>query len=70
MKFPITIDDCDSCIIGTDGTRAVYCYDKLVALFEKKFGDYTEAVEWVQINIIGAYYGEENPIVVKLFENN
>jgi len=44
---------------------AAYDYNKLVEVNHKKLGmTLQEAEEWVQVNTMGAYVGENTPVVV------
>lgn len=62
-------DGCEDAIIG-EGQRCgsepvlVYDYDKLVKIFEKQGMRQDEAIEWVDFNILGAYIGEDTPIIL------
>jgi len=69
----VTIDDQSSAIIGAcfcwDGQsrveRFVYSGDKLIENFIENDGmSEEEALEWVEYNIEGAYWGPTTPIIV------
>lgn len=56
----------DAAILGVSHCgKVVYSYTKLVELF-KGVNDWTdeESVDWIQYNVVGAYLGEFNPIIV------
>lgn len=68
------IDGCDSAIIGhvDNPPRVVYSYDLLIDHFAQEFeGEVTDdaevydvAAEWVGFNILGAYVGEDGPLIL------
>ncbi len=64
---------CDEAIVGL-GHRCgcesvvVYDYDKLVDVFIQQGMDEEESIEWIDFNILGAWIGEDTPIV--LMENH
>lgn len=62
----VFIDGCDAAVVGIDSNeRACYSYDVLVDIFKSKNGlTDDEAMEWIDINIIGAYVGECSPIIL------
>jgi hypothetical protein len=44
---------------------AVYSYDKMVDVLTERDGmDYEDAVEYLDFNVLGAWVGEQTPIVV------
>jgi hypothetical protein len=44
---------------------AVYSYDKMVDVLMKRDGmDYEDATEYLDFNVIGAWVGEQTPIIV------
>jgi hypothetical protein len=61
-------DGCDEALLGI-GMRcgqkpvAVYSHDRLVEAFAQGM-TVEEATEWVQVNILGAWVGEQTPIIV------
>jgi|TARA_R100001460_G_scaffold90651_1_gene132353 hypothetical protein len=64
---------CDEAIVGL-GHRCgcesvvVYDYDKLVDVFIQQGMDEEESIEWIDYNILGAWIGEDTPII--LMENH
>ncbi len=63
---------CDDAIVGLGhrcgcDTVVVYDYDKLVDVFIQQGMKEDESVEWIDFNILGAWIGEDTPIV--LMEN-
>jgi len=64
---------CDEAIVGL-GHRCgcesvvVYDYDKLVDVFMQQGMDEEESIEWIDYNILGAWIGEDTPII--LMENH
>jgi len=64
---------CDEAIVGLGhrcgcDTVVVYDYDKLVDVFIQQGMDEEESIEWIDFNILGAWIGEDTPIV--LMENH
>mgnify|MGYP003120561191 CR=1 FL=1 len=64
---------CDDAIVGLGhrcgcDTVVVYDYDKLVDVFVQQGMKEDESVEWIDFNILGAWIGEDTPIV--LMENH
>jgi hypothetical protein len=46
------------------GRMSFYDYDKMVQAFvDQEEMTYEEATEWVDFNIVGAYVGENTPLV-------
>lgn len=65
----ITWDGCDSAIVGVVvrcGMPSVVCYefDKLVEHFMSQGLTEEESIEWIDFNILGAYVGEETPMLL------
>ena len=63
---------CDDAIVGLGhrcgcDTVVVYDYDKLVDVFIQQGMKEDESIEWIDFNILGAWIGEDTPIV--LIEN-
>jgi len=61
----ILFDGCDAALvaIGCQHSKpvlAVYDYDLLVEVY----GGDTDAVEWVEFNIVCAWYGEHTPVIL------
>lgn len=49
-----------------DPILAVYSYDKMVEVLMFRDGmDYDEATEYIDFNCVGAYVGEQTPIIVR-----
>ena len=66
----IILDGLDDAIIGTsqrinEPVLAVYSWEKIIAILtERDNMDFEDAVEFVEFNILGAWVGENTPIVV------
>jgi len=65
----------DRAIIGVAtriGMTPVVAYEdvKLVEVLVEEGWDYTDAVEWVEINTKGSYLGENTPIIIELHEQS
>ena len=45
----------DACAVGITDTCVIYSYDKLVAHFEKQFGTYEDAIDWISFNIMSLH---------------
>ena len=64
----ILLDGLESAIVGiTDefgtGKRVLYSKDKILKILQERDGiTYRDAEEYVDYNIIGGYFGEQNPI--------
>ena len=64
-----TWDGCNEALIGT-GSRcgsedvAVYDYSKLITVFIEQGMTAEESIEWIEFNILGAYVGEDTPIIM------
>ena len=43
----------------------IYDYDKCVDVFMKEGMSHEEAVEWMEFNVVNAWYGEGTPIFMK-----
>ena len=62
-------DNCDEAIIG-EGVRCsqepvlVYDYNKLIKIFKKEGMSEEESIEWIDYNILGAWIGDDTPIVL------
>ena len=68
----LLIDGADDALIGftnhgNSPLLAVYEYDKLVDVFMNDGMTYEDAVEWVDFNIVGAWLGDQTPIIVMPF---
>ena len=68
----ILLDGLESAIVGiTDefgvGKRILYSKDKIIEILQKRDGmTYGEAEEYFDYNIIGGYFGEQNPVFLDL----
>jgi hypothetical protein len=66
----LLIDGFDEAFLGfsqriNEPTLAVYSYDGLVKVCMERDGmEWEEAVEYVDYNIVGAWVGEQTPIIV------
>ena len=66
----LLMDGFDEAFIGfsrriNEPMLAVYSYDKLIKVCMERDGmEYEEAVEYVDFNVIGAWVGEQTPIIV------
>jgi hypothetical protein len=65
----------DSAIIGVAtriGMQPVVAYEdnRLIEALVDEGWDYTDAVEWVEINTKGSYLGENTPIIINLHEKS
>lgn len=65
----LLIDGADAALLGFTNRMnspllAVYDYNKLVDVFVDDGMTYEDAVEWVDFNIVGAWLGEQTPIIV------
>jgi len=62
-------DGCDEACIGKarrcgmSEEVAVYDYYKLLAVFEEQGMTFEDAVEWIEFNLLGAWIGEQTPII-------
>tara|TARA_R100000458_G_C8100588_1_gene127436 strand:- start:202 stop:420 length:219 start_codon:yes stop_codon:yes gene_type:complete len=63
-------DGCDEAIVG-EGVRCgqetvlVYDYNKLIKVFVKKESmSKADAIDWIDFNILGAWLGEDTPILL------
>jgi hypothetical protein len=66
----LLIDGFDEAFIGysqriNEPILAVYSYDKLIKVCMERDGmEYEEAMEYVDYNVVGAWVGEQTPIIV------
>lgn len=72
VEGAIIFDDCNSAIIGYGSQHGhdsliVYDYDLLVAQFVADGLTEEEAMEHVDYNIAGAWFGERTPIILYRF---
>jgi hypothetical protein len=69
------MDGFDEAFIGTsqrinEPMLAVYSYDKMVDLLMDRDGmEVDEAMEYIEYNCVGAWIGEQTPIIVRSLEN-
>ena len=67
---PLLMDGFDEAIIGysqrgNERLLAVYSYEKMVeVLVSRDRIEYEEAVEYIDFNCVGAWVGDETPIIV------
>jgi len=60
---------CDDAIVGLGhrcgcDTVVVYDYDKLVDVFIQQGMDEEESIEWIDYNILGAWVGDDTPMIL------
>lgn len=69
----VVLDGLDGCVLGyvevNEETKLVYSYDLLVKHFTQEFSADSDdpegdAIEWVNFNIVGAYYGMGTPVIL------
>ena len=64
----VLLDGLESAIVGVtqefgNGPRILYSKDKILQILQERDGmSYTEAEEFFDYNIIGGYFGEQNPV--------
>ena len=64
----ILLDGLELAIVGVvqefgNGPRVLYSKDKILDILQQRDGmSYTEAEEFFDYNIIGGYFGEQNPV--------
>ena len=69
----LAADGLDDAIIGygqqfPKEPLLVYDYDKCVEIFMAQGMSHEEAVEWMEFNVVNAYYGEGTPIFIRSAE--
>ena len=69
----LAADGLDDAIIGygqqfLKEPLLVYDYDKCVEIFMAQGMSHEEAVEWMEFNVVNAYYGEGTPIFIRSAE--
>ena len=69
----LAADGLDDAIIGygqqfPKEPLLVYDYDKCVEIFMAQDMSHEEAVEWMEFNVVNAYYGEGTPIFIRSVE--
>jgi hypothetical protein len=62
----IKLDNFDDCIVGIseqfgEGNRIVYSKDMIIKKLSEEMSE-EEALEYYDYNILGGYFGEQNPI--------
>jgi len=62
----IKLDGFDDCIIGLaeefgNGPRIIYSKEKIIEKLKEEM-THEEALEYYDFNILGGYFGEQNPI--------
>jgi hypothetical protein len=62
----IKLDGFDDCIVGITeefggGIRLLYSRDKILESLQKDMSE-EDAIEYYYYNIVGGYFGEQNPI--------
>ena len=81
MAWIECLKDMELCMMTADGfnaafigvtlewgpPRAIYSYDKCIDVLMKNDGDmnYEEAVEYMELNVTGAYMGKQTPIFMR-----
>ena len=66
----VKADGLDEAILGTGGRInmdevLIYSYDKCVQIFmDKDKMTYEEAIEWMEFNVVGAWWGPKTPIFI------
>jgi len=60
---------CDAAIVGLghrcgQESLVVYDYNKLIEVFIKQGMTAEESIEWIDFNILGAWIGEDTPIIL------
>ena len=69
-------DGLDDAIIGVGlqfdkPDRLIYDYDKCIEILMKlNDWDDEEAIEWMEFNVVNAYYGEGTPIFMRRVEDD
>ncbi len=43
----------------------IYDYDKCIEIFMEQDMSYEDALEWMEFNVVNAYYGEGTPIFIR-----
>ena len=71
----LLMDGFDEAFIGTsqrinEPLLAVYSWGKMVECLMKDGLDYEEAVEYIDFNCLGAWVGEQTPIIVQDFPHD
>jgi hypothetical protein len=66
----IILDNFDDCIVGIseqfgEGNRIVYSKDMIIKKLCEEMSE-EEALEYYDYNILGGYFGEQNPIFLSI----
>lgn len=67
----IKFEDLDEAIIGikedlfTHTKRYIYDYEKCIETLMSKGDTEQEAIDWIDYNVLGSYYGKETPIILR-----
>jgi hypothetical protein len=66
----IILDNFDDCIVGIseqfgEGNRIVYSKDMIIKKLCEEMTE-EEAIEYYDYNILGGYFGEQNPIFLSI----
>lgn len=69
----IILDNFDDCIVGIseqfgEGNRIVYSKDMIIKKLCEEMSE-EEALEYYDYNILGGYFGEQNPIFLTISNN-
>ena len=48
----------------------IYDYDKCVEVFMEQGMSYEDAIEWMEFNVVNAYYGDGTPIFMRRVEDD
>ena len=75
MRGALLADGLEDAFIGVScgfgPNKAIYDWEKCVKIFTERDGmAYEEAVEWIDINVTGAYVGEQTPEFIFLYDKN
>ena len=62
-------DGFDDAVIGIEPLtmRVVYDIDKVIEILMDQGMDHDEAIEYYELNIVGAYVGEQTPLFVNTY---
>ena len=70
MSDILLADGYETALIGVgqqfNVAMAVYDYDKCIEILMERDGmSHEDATEWMEINVVGAYVGENTPVFVR-----
>ena len=73
MEGVLLADGLEDAFIGVScgfgPSKAIYDWDKCVEVFMNRDGmTYEEAVEWIDFNVTGAYFGEQTPEFIFMYD--